>query len=170
MDRGFTEKHQWDLGPISSLSHLTPEPFYQLTVKQRPAKFLSARITHWWDRLDSRSALLVLFLLAVLLTVVSYLIWGDDPWKRNLPQKFLDGDKLDQKQAITLGLWFGAAFNAVIVVILLATSRWWARQTNHILPPPHRDLPLWSRRLFLSPEHGHKKRVRALCAFPDDGA
>ncbi len=118
-------------------------------MKASPAKFLSARITHWWDRLDSRSALLVFFLLAVLITTVTYLIWGDDPWKRDLPQKFLDGDKLDQKRAITLGLWFGAAFNAVIATILLATSRWWARQTNHILPPPRTDLPLWSRRLFL---------------------
>ncbi|NOY00976.1 MAG: hypothetical protein GXP30_14805 [Verrucomicrobia bacterium] len=118
-------------------------------MKASPAKFLSARITLWWDRLDSRSALLVLFLLAVLITAVTYLIWGDDPWKRDLPQKFLDGDKLDQKRAITLGLWFGAAFNAVIASLLLASSHWWARQKNHILPPPPLSLPLWSRRLFL---------------------
>lgn len=118
-------------------------------MKSSPTKFLSSRFTQWWDRLDSRSAQIVLFLLAVFIFAISYLIWGDDPWKRELPDKFLDGEKLDQKKAITLGLWFGAAFNAVIASILLLSSHWWARHTNHILPPPASPPSLWTKRLFL---------------------
>jgi len=118
-------------------------------VKPTPAKFLSDRFKQWRDRHDKGGATLILFLLAILLTALAYLLWGDDPWKNQLLKKFLDGDKLDTRDGITLGLWMAAAINAGIATLLLLTSRWWARLKNHISAPASQNLSTWSRRLFL---------------------
>ncbi len=117
-------------------------------MKSSPAKTLSKRAKRWWADCDTGGRLTILLVAGILLATFSWLEWGDDPWRHGLPQAYLAGEKPDTEDAITLGLWFGAAINAVIAAILLATARWWARRPNKVAPPTEPTPPQWSQRLF----------------------
>lgn len=117
-------------------------------MKAPATKSLPSRAKRWWADCDKGGKLAVLIVLGILLATLAWLKWGDDPWRHGLPQAYFAGKKLDTQNSIVLGLWFGAAINAVIATALLATSCWWARQPNRIEPPQRPPLPQWSRRLF----------------------
>lgn len=88
-------------------------------------------------------------MLGILLATLTWLKWGDDPWRHGLPQAYFAGEQLDAQDSIILGLWFGAAINAVIATVLLVSAYWWARQPSRNIELPPRPLPpRWSRRLF----------------------
>ncbi|MCF6314292.1 MAG: glycosyltransferase family 39 protein [Verrucomicrobiales bacterium] len=111
---------------------------------------LLARLKHWWQNHKSNDAAVVCLLLAILCSAIAYLMWGDDPWRRHLPQKFLAGEYINNRNGIILGLWFAAAINAAISVILLLSSRWWpepTKQKKPLLPKPSSS-SIQTRRLF----------------------
>lgn len=66
-----------------------------------------------------------------MLACTSYLIWGDDPWKHQLPQKFIAGEHLSVAKGITLGLWAGAIINTLISALLLLSSHWWPQVSTN---------------------------------------
>lgn len=121
-------------------------------MKPSLAHSLPSRLKQWWHDHKRIDAAIILFLLTVLLAAIAYLIWGDDPWRKQLPQKFLAGEHIDNRGGIVLGLWFAAVVNALIATTLLLSSRWWPER-NHVPPPKTpgatSPTPLWSRRLFL---------------------
>ncbi len=121
-------------------------------MKPNPAQTLSDRVKQWWNDHKKNDAAVIFFLLAVLLATIAYLIWGDDPWRRQLLPKFLAGEHLNSRDGIVLGLWGAAVINTVIATLLLLTSPWWPRATVSLpakSPTPLPPSSLWSRRLFI---------------------
>ncbi len=122
-------------------------------MKPNLAHSLASRLKQWWHNHKRNDAAIIIFLFTVLLTASSYLMWGDDPWRKQLPQKLLAGEHIDNRGGIVLGLWFAAAANALIATTLLLSSRWWPQRDGS--PPPKTSTPtsptsIWSRRLFLT--------------------
>lgn len=122
-------------------------------MKYNLAQLLSSRTKAWWQVHQKNDASIVFFLLAVLIACLAYLIWGDDPWRHQLPQKFIAGEYLSANKSITLGLWAGAVINALISSILLFSSYWWPQGKPHAHPSTV-DKPFttqskpWVKRLF----------------------
>lgn len=117
-------------------------------MKPSPATSLSSRAKLWWADCDKGGKLTVLIVAGILLATLSWLKWGTDPWRHGLPQAYLAGEKLDTRDGIILGLWFGAVINTAIAAVLLGTAYWWARRPSHMAPPAKPSPSQWSRGLF----------------------
>ncbi|MCB1076461.1 MAG: glycosyltransferase family 39 protein [Verrucomicrobiae bacterium] len=101
-------------------------------------------LTAWWGRWTARrgkgGAIVILgFALAVAGAAV-YLLTSESPWDRGIPEKLARKETLSIRDTIVAGLWLGAALNAALGMVVLLSSRWWARPLGEA-PKKSRPLP-----------------------------
>lgn len=61
----------------------------------------------------------------VLLILVTYLVFGDNPWSGGIAERLRKGDAVRPIDYARTWGWWTAAANALLVVGLFTTARWW---------------------------------------------
>ena len=79
----------------------------------------------WLRRGDSQGRTIVFGLVLSLVALVTYLIFGANPWIAGFFEKVDAGQAMTLADRVAAGGWFGAAINATICLLLVITSGWW---------------------------------------------
>ena len=87
-----------------------------------------------WQRLrergDGPGLSIALGLVVLLVGLIVFLVFGDNPWASGIQDKLDSGAKLTVEEGIIAGVWYAAAVNAGICVVLLASSWLWVGTTR----------------------------------------
>ncbi len=84
----------------------------------------------WRERGDGPGLSIALGLVVWLVGLIVFLVFGENPWAAGIHEKAQSGAPLTIEEDIITGVWYAAAVNASICVVLLASSWMWVGTTR----------------------------------------
>jgi len=84
----------------------------------------------WRERGDGPGLAIALGLVVLLVGLIVFLVFGENPWVTGIHEKMQTGGRLTIEEGIITGVWYAAAVNAGICVVLLASSWMWVGTTR----------------------------------------
>lgn len=96
-------------------------------------------LQRWRERGDGPGLFIALGLAVLLVGLVAFLVFGKNPWASGVHEKMQSGARLTIEEGIIAGVWYAAAVNGVICVVLLATSWMWIGTTRLVQKTKQRE-------------------------------
>jgi len=84
----------------------------------------------WRERGDGPGLSIALGLVVLLVGLIVFLVFGENPWASGIHEKIKAGVELTVEEGIITGVWYAAAVNAGICLVLLASSWMWVGTTR----------------------------------------